>query len=226
MDVYRADALHKSDETQAQVRDISAQLTKLTEQLNVFKPASVENVRKGYEKVASDVQQKFDAQQQEIQNLSTVVLETQKAMQTNVETLHSLLTRMENLGENMRSMQEDMMSWQQEFHNEEEEFQELQDQLLWEVPLADPVRDQNAGIIPPVVSKPPTTLPKMPTIVEEPAIQSKDQSEVPRTSEEERLDSYSMERWRRLVGKDVREPIKGNKVPGPAGRSNTDSAIL
>ena len=176
----------------------------------------MENVGKGYEKVASDVQQKFDAQQQEIQNLSTVVLETQKAMQTNAETLHSLLTGMENLGENMRSMQEDMMSWQQEFHNEEEEFQELQDQLLREVPLADPVRDQNEGNIPPVVSKPLTTLPKMPTIVEEPAIQSKDQSEVPRTSEEERLDSYSMERWRRLVGKDVREPIKGNKVPGPA----------
>ena len=62
LDVYRADALLKSDETQAQVRDISAQLTKLTEQLNVFKPASVENVGKGYEKVASDVQQKFDAQ--------------------------------------------------------------------------------------------------------------------------------------------------------------------
>ena len=110
LDVYRADALRKSDETQAQVRDISAQLTKLTEQLNVFKPASVENVGKGYEKVASDVQQKFDAQQQEIQNLSIVVLETQKAMQTNAETLHSLLTGMENLGENMRNMQEDMIS--------------------------------------------------------------------------------------------------------------------
>ena len=55
LEVYCADALRKSDETQAQVRDISAQMTKLTEQLNVFKPASVENVGKGYEKVASDV---------------------------------------------------------------------------------------------------------------------------------------------------------------------------
>ena len=61
LDVYRADALRKSDETQAQVREISAQLTKLTEQLNVFKPASMENVGKEYEKVTSDVQQKFDA---------------------------------------------------------------------------------------------------------------------------------------------------------------------
>ena len=73
------------------------------------------------------------------------------------------------------------MSWQQDYHDEEEQFQELQDQLLREVPLADPVRDQNEGNIPPVVSKPLTTLPKMPTIVEEHAIQSKDQSEVPRT---------------------------------------------
>ena len=104
---------------------------------------------------------------QEIHNLSTVVLEMQKAMQTNTETLHSLLTGMENLGENMRSMQEDMMSWQQEYHNEEEQFQELQDQLLQEMPLANPVMDQNEGNITPVVSKPLTTLPKMPTIVEE-----------------------------------------------------------
>ena len=55
LDVYRADALRKSDETQAQVREISAQLTKLTEQLNVFKLASMENVGKEYEKVTSDV---------------------------------------------------------------------------------------------------------------------------------------------------------------------------
>ena len=109
LDVYRADALRKSDETQAQVQEISVQLAKLTEQLNVFKPASAESVGKEYEKVTIDVQHKFDAQQQEIKNLSTVVLETQKAMQTNAETLHSLLTGMENLGENMRSMQEEMI---------------------------------------------------------------------------------------------------------------------
>ena len=78
LDVYRADALRKSDETQAQVQEISAQLAKLTEQLNVFKPASAKTVGKEYSKVASDVQHKFDAQQQEIKNLSTVVLETKR----------------------------------------------------------------------------------------------------------------------------------------------------
>ena len=196
LDVYRADALRKSDETQAQVREISAQLTKLTEQLNVFKPASMENVGKEYEKVTSDVQQKFDAQQQEIKNLSTAVLETQKAMQTNADTLHSLLTGMENLGENMHSMQEDMISWQQDYRNEEEQFQELQDQLLQEVPLVETERVQNEGTIPPVVSTPLTTQPKMPTIVEEPAVQTEDQSEVPQKFGEEMSPE---ERWRRLV---------------------------
>ena len=132
----------------------------------------MENVGKEYEKVASDVQHKFDAQQQEIKNLSIVVLETQKAMQTNADTLHSLLTGMENLGENVRSMQEDMISWQQDYHNEEEQFQELQDQLLQEVPLVDTERVQNKGTIPPIVSTPLTTPSAMPAIVEESAVQT------------------------------------------------------
>ena len=212
LDVYRADALHKSDETQAQVREISAQLTKLTEQLNVFKPASMENVGKEYEKVTSDVQQKFDAQQQEIKNLSTAVLETQKAMQTNADTLHSLLTGMENLGENMRSMQEDMISWQQDYRNEEEQFQELQDQLLQEVPLVETERVQNEGTIPLVVSTPLTTPPQMPTIVEEPAVQTENQSEVPQKVGEERTPE---ERWRRLVAESAIPPARGNNVNIP-----------
>ena len=44
----------------------------------MFKPASAESVGKEYEKVTIDVQHKFDAQQQEIKNLSTVVLENSK----------------------------------------------------------------------------------------------------------------------------------------------------
>ena len=48
LDIYRADALRKSEETQVQVRDVSAQLAKLTEQLNSFQPASVEVVGAGY----------------------------------------------------------------------------------------------------------------------------------------------------------------------------------
>ena len=188
LDVYRADALRKSDETQAQVRDISAQLAKLTEQLNVFNPASAEIVGKGYEKVTSDVQHKFDAQQEEIKNLSTVVLETQKAMQTNAETLHSLLTGMENLGENMRSMQEEMTSWQQEYNEGEQQFQDLQNQLMQEVPLVATEKMQNEETTPPVVPTPVNTPPKMPTIPEEPAVH---------VEEEKRS---TLDQWKNLIG--------------------------
>ena len=173
----------------------------------------MENVGKEYEKVASDVQQKFDAQQQEIKNLSTVVLETQKAMQTNADTLHTLLTGMENLGENMPSMHEDMISWQQDYQNEEEQYKELQDQLLQEVPLVDTVRVQNEGTIPPVVSTPLTTLPKIPTIVEEPAVHSKEPSEVPLALVDERA---SMERWRHLVAEGRMLQTRGNNLSGLA----------
>ena len=133
-------------------------------------------------------------------------------MQTNANTLHSLLTGMENLGENMRSMQEDMISWQQDYRNEEEQFQELQDQLLQEVPLVETERVQNEGTIPPVVSTPLTTQPKMPTIVEEPAVQTEDQSEVPQKFGEEMSPE---ERWRRLVTESAIPPERGNNVNVP-----------
>ena len=218
LDVYRADALRKSDETQAQVQEISAQLAKLTEQLNVFKPASAETVGKEYSKVASDVQHKFDAQQQEIKNLSTVVLETQKAMQTNAETLHSLLTGMENLGENMRSMQEEMYSWQQEYNEGERQFQEMQDQLLQEVPLAATEKVQTEGTTPPVVPTPVNTSPKLPTIVEEPTVHVENPSEVPLAHKDEKSPE---ERWRKLVNEEVGPSVTGNNLFGPARGQST-----
>ena len=58
-----------------------------------------------YEKMSAGFQAiKFDAQQQEIHNLSAVVLETQKSMKDNAETLHSILMGMENLGEHVREI--------------------------------------------------------------------------------------------------------------------------
>ena len=164
---------------------------------------------------------RFDAQQKEIQTLSTVVLEAQKTMQTNAETLHSLLTGMENMGENMRSMQEDMMSWQQDYHNEEEQFQDLRDQLLQEVPLADPKKGQNEGNIPPVVSKPLTTLPKMPTIEEEPVVQSATQSKVPEIVENQGTDE---QRFERLIGRSMDMPVIGKGGNGPAEGQLKNSA--
>ena len=57
------------------------------------------------EKLSEQVQQRFDAQQDRIEKLSEIVLESQKETQTNVETLHSLLVGIENLGENVKNMQ-------------------------------------------------------------------------------------------------------------------------
>ena len=112
-----------------------------------------------------------------------------------------------------------MISWQQNYRNEEEQFQELQDQLLQEVPLVETEKVQNEGTIPPVVSTPLTTQPKMPTIVEEPAVQIENQSEVPQKFGEERTPE---ERWRRLVTEGAIPPERRNNVNVPGeGQSKT-----
>ena len=90
---------------QKRVQEISNQLKTLTEQLNQFKPASEHVVGVSQEKLSDQVQQRFDAQEDRITKLSDTVLESQKVAQTNAETLHSLLIRMENLGENVKNMQ-------------------------------------------------------------------------------------------------------------------------
>ena len=88
IDANRADTLRQtSEETKAQVQNISAQLAKLTEQLNQFRPASEKIVGEEYEKVGANFQEKFHTQQQEIQNLSTVVLETQKKYERKMRKL-------------------------------------------------------------------------------------------------------------------------------------------
>ena len=46
----------------------------------------------------TDVDKRFAVQQDEIKTLSTAILEQQKALQSNNETLHSVLTGVENLG--------------------------------------------------------------------------------------------------------------------------------
>ena len=66
------------------------------------------------------------------------MLEGQKATQTNVETLNSLLAEIENLGDNFKKMQEDMVAWQAGYHQAQREYQEMNEQLLQEVPLSSP----------------------------------------------------------------------------------------
>ena len=55
-------------------------------------------------KLYEQVQQRFDAQQDRIEKLFEIVLESRKETQTNAETLHSLLVGIENLGENVKNM--------------------------------------------------------------------------------------------------------------------------
>ena len=78
-----------------------------------------------HEKLSDQVQQRFDAQADRIDKLSETVLEGQKATQTNVETLNSLLVGIENLGNNFKKMQEDMVAWQAGYHEAEREYQEM-----------------------------------------------------------------------------------------------------
>ena len=91
-----------------------------------------------HEKMSDQVQQRFDAQADRIDKLSETVLEGQKTAQTNVEILNSLSVGIENLGDNFKKMQEDMVSWQAGYHEAEREYQEMNEQLMQEVPLSAP----------------------------------------------------------------------------------------
>ena len=68
------------------------------------------------------MQQQFDAQQERIQKLSDVVLESSKDTRTNADTLHNLLVGIENLGENVKNMQEEMIAWQAGYQEAEREY--------------------------------------------------------------------------------------------------------
>ena len=126
----RTDSQRKEEETRRQVEQIAEGLKTLTEQLNQFKIASEHAVGVSQEKLPDQVQQRFDAQEDRITNLSETVLESQKAAQTNAETLHSLLVSIENLGENVKNMQEEMVAWQSGYQDAEREYKKMNEQLL------------------------------------------------------------------------------------------------
>ena len=122
LDQNCADALWHEEEIQRQVQEISNQMQTLTKQLNKFKPASEHTVGVIQEKWSDQVQQRFDAQGDRIDKLSEIVLEGQKATQTNVDTLNSLLVGIENLGEIFKKMQEHMVAWQAGYREAEKEY--------------------------------------------------------------------------------------------------------
>ena len=142
----------------AECRTFQISLQTLTEQLNKFKPASEYAVGVSHEKLSDQVQQRFDAQAERIDKLSETMLESEKATQTNVETLNSLLVGIEILGDNFKKMQEDMVSCQVGYHEVEREYQEMNEQLMQEVPLSAPAETRPEDAVnSPVVSMPPVT---------------------------------------------------------------------
>ena len=204
LDANRADALKRSEEAAAQVRELSAQLASLAEQLNKFNPASERNVGMGYAQVVADVDKRFAVQQEEeIKSLSTAILDQQKSLQSNAETLHSVLTGVENLGDNVRNLQEEMVSWQTGYHEEEEEYANLNEQLLQEVPLApvnpEPTVNVSLPEVPTFSKKAPVNpIPHMQTIPEETVLPGSSNQPVQDLNKEQEQDMQN--RWKKLAG--------------------------
>ena len=204
LDANRADALKRSEEAAAQVRELSAQLASLAEQLNKFNPTSERNVGMEYARVVADVNERFAVQQEEIKSLSTAILDQHKSLQSNAETLHSVLTGVENLGDNVRNLQEEMVSWQTGYHEEEEEeYANLNEQLLQEVPLApvNPEPTVNVSIpeVPTFSKKAPVNpIPHMQTIPEETVLPGSSSQPVQDLNKEQEQDMQN--RWKKLAG--------------------------
>ena len=117
-------------------------------------------------------QQRFDAQNERMDQLSATVVESRKEAQTNAEVLQNLLVGIENLGENFKNMQEEMVTWQTSYQNAEGEYHRMNEELLQEIPLSAPanVRPENA-VNPPVFSSPLVSTPQnaVPTSVNLPS---------------------------------------------------------
>ena len=150
-----ADALQREQEAQRRIEEISTQLQTLTNQLNKFRPVSENAVGVVQDKVTEQLQQKFDAQNERMGQLSATVVESRKEAQTNAEVLQNLLVGIENLGANFKHMQEKMVTWQTSYQNAEEEYHCMNEEILQEIPLSAPanVRPEHA-VNPPVFSSP------------------------------------------------------------------------
>ena len=105
--------------------------------------------------VTEQLQKKFDAQTERMDQLTATVVESQKSAQTNSEVLQNLLVGIENLGENFKTMQAEMIAWQDEYQNAEGEYQRMNAELLQEVPLASEAELRPGPVNPPTISLPP-----------------------------------------------------------------------
>ena len=179
MDKNHEDTLHRADEAQRKVEQVSNELRELTTQLNAFKLVSAQTVREEQKmlsnkfqqqstkqnKVYEEVQQQLGAQNVRIDQLSDSVKQSQKTAQETAELMQTLLVGMENLGEHFKQLQAEMEHWKSpEFPEAEREYAELNKNLLKEVSLTVPAVTEppNVAGSPSVITPPVFTAPEVP----------------------------------------------------------------
>ena len=105
--------------------------------------------------MSEQLQQKFDAQSERMDQLSAIVVESQKEARTNAGVLQNLLVGIENLGENFKNIQEEIVAWQTSYQNAEGGYQRMNEELLQEIPLSAPTKVRpEIAVTSPVVSVP------------------------------------------------------------------------
>ena len=119
IDQNRVDTLHRVDEAQRKVDQVSNELKELATQLNAFKLVSAQTVGEEQKvlsekfqqqlaqqnKVSEEVQQKLVAHNARIDQLTDSVNQSQKTVQDTAGIMQTLLVGMENLGEHFKQLQ-------------------------------------------------------------------------------------------------------------------------
>ena len=182
IDQNRVDTLHKADEVQRKVEQVSNELKELTTQLNTFKPVSAQPVREEQKvlsekfqqqfakqnKVSEEVQQKLVAHNERINQLSDSVTQSQRTAQDISKLMQTLLVGMENLGEYFKQLQADMEHWKSpEYQEAEREYAELNQNLLQEVSLTVPAITEppNVAGSPNVITPPVFATPEVRVVI-------------------------------------------------------------
>ena len=104
----RADSRRKQEEMERQVAEVAKGLESLTQQLNLFKPASVDQVKGGQEDISAAVEARLNLQSSRIDAVDESVQRTEKTAVENSEILHNLLVGLENLSENVKQLGEEV----------------------------------------------------------------------------------------------------------------------
>ena len=169
----RADAQRRDEETQKTIQQIAAGLEQLTKQLNDFRPVNVEHVGVAQKQVSENIEQRLNLQSNRIDDVTESVQKAQRAAEENAELLQNLLVGVENMGENLKNFRE-------EFQNAERVYEDVNEELLAEVPLSAPAVSGPSQIsfttVPtsqfPVPINPTVSIPASSEIISDPGLQS------------------------------------------------------